>query len=264
MHLKYKETKNVLKITTRKSKHVGPHLHSALEIVYVTEGTLELGMGTELYHMEAGDIGFLFPDVIHHYQVLCKEKSEACYIQIQPPQGGPFYDKLQKFAPECPVVKKEKISSELTNVISTVMHTDVSEIAVIEAYIQIILARCMPELVLVKKESVGSTDLVYQIVSYVAAHFKEDMSLEKMSHDLGISKFVLSRSFSSTFHRNFNQYLNDIRMNYAIHCLENTQDTILDICMECGYESQRTFNRAFKDRYHMSPSEYRKKYRLYE
>ena len=43
-----------------------------------------------------------------------------------------------------------------------------------------------------------------------------------MAKDLGVSKYVLSRLFSKIFHRNFNQYLNDARLNYACHRLENT------------------------------------------
>lgn len=258
LHLEYKETKRLVKISERISKHVEPHLHSALEIVYVTEGTLELGMGTELFHMETGDIGFIFPDVIHHYQVLGSGTSKAYYIQIQPLAAGAFFDKLQKFAPKCPVVTKEKISADMVNAITAVVRTSESEEMVVEAYVQIILAKCLPELSLVEKQNVGSTDLVYQVVSYISAHFREEMSLEKMASDLGVSKFVLSRTFSRTFHRNFSQYLNDTRMNYAVHCLETTNDNILDISMESGFDSQRTFNRAFKDRYHMTPSEYKK------
>ena len=44
--------------------YIEPHLHNALEIVCVTSGALEFGVGQELYHMEKGDIGFVFPDVI--------------------------------------------------------------------------------------------------------------------------------------------------------------------------------------------------------
>ena len=75
--------------------------------------------------------------------------------------------------------------------------------------------------------------------------------------DLGVSKYVLSRLFSKTFHRNFNQYLNDARLNYACHRLENTSDSITNICLDSGFESQRTFNRVFKERYKISPSDYR-------
>ena len=47
-----------------------PHLHEAIEIVYVTDGCIESGVGQELYHMEKGDFAIVFPNVIHHYQVL--------------------------------------------------------------------------------------------------------------------------------------------------------------------------------------------------
>ena len=70
MQLKYVDTKEEIIAINRKSKHIEPHLHNALEIVCVTSGTLELGVGQELYHMEKGDIGFVFPNIIHHYQVL--------------------------------------------------------------------------------------------------------------------------------------------------------------------------------------------------
>ena len=52
MHLTFKETKEEVYAAQRVSKHVSPHLHNALEIVCVTEGTLEMGVGKELYHME--------------------------------------------------------------------------------------------------------------------------------------------------------------------------------------------------------------------
>ena len=53
-------------------------------------------------------------------------------------------------------------------------------------------------------------------------------------------------------------YLNETRLGYATQRLENTDDTITEICMDSGFESQRTFNRVFKERYKVTPSEYRK------
>ena len=80
MHLSFVDTKEEILALKRKSKHVAPHLHNALEIVCVTNGTLELGVGQELYHMEKGDIGFVFPDIIHHYQVFSSGVNKAVYI----------------------------------------------------------------------------------------------------------------------------------------------------------------------------------------
>lgn len=264
MQLRYKNIKHPIKITERRARHVEPHLHSPLEVVYVTQGTLELGMGTELYHMEKGDVGFIFPDVIHHYQVFDGEGSRACYIQIVPSSIAVFYEILQSYAPRNPIVREEQLTGEVKQVIRALMHTSIEESVVVEAYMQILLAKCIPLFELVDKSQVGSTDLVYRVVSYISAHFKETVSLNLVAADLGVSKYVLSRVFSGVFHRNFSQYLNDIRMNYAISCLEMSQDTILEIGMESGFDSQRTFNRAFKERFHMTPSEYRNQYRKKE
>ena len=66
----YEENEETLEIAEQISCHIPPHLHKSMELVSVTEGTLEIGVGTELYHMEKGDFALVFPELIHHYQVL--------------------------------------------------------------------------------------------------------------------------------------------------------------------------------------------------
>lgn len=258
MYLTYKETKNSIEVTDGISKHVSPHLHGAMEIVYVTEGTLELGVGQELYHMELGDIGIIFPDVIHHYQAFSLGENKAIYIKI--PMSciaASFIEDIQKRAPKVPVIKNVDISQEVLDALQRIMIDENQKYIIAQAYIQIILAKSLPKFELVDKSSIGSSDIIYRSVSYVSAHFREPFSLEKMALDLGVSKYALSRMFSETFHRNFNQYINDIRLKYACHRLETSHDTILEICLDSGFESQRTFNRVFKEYFHMTPKEYR-------
>ena len=259
MHLVYEDTKEEIIAIKRKSKHQPPHLHNALEVVYVTKGSLEMGVGESFFHMEEGDIGIIFPHLIHHYQVLSRDFCEAVYINAPGFIVGKFEEVLKTKTPVCPVLKASELSSEVKRAIETMMETDYQELLVVQAYLQIILARCIPLFTLENKRNVGSDDIIYRTVSYVAANFKEAFSLEDMARDLGVSKFNLSRVFSKTFHSNFNQYINEIRLRYACSRLENTNDTITEICLDSGFESQRTFNRVFKERYKVSPSEYRKK-----
>lgn len=87
----------------------------------------------------------------------------------------------------------------------------------------------------------------------------EAISLTRMAKDLGYSPYSLSRVFSSTFHTNFNQYLNELRLGRAIDLLENTSETVTEIAWNSGFTSLRTFNRVFKDRFRLSPKEYRNK-----
>ena len=69
MILTYENRNTEISYERKKSIHVPPHLHDAIEMVFVTEGSVELGVGKELYHLEKGDFGIVFPNVIHHYQV---------------------------------------------------------------------------------------------------------------------------------------------------------------------------------------------------
>ena len=44
----YEENEETLEIAEQISCHIPPHLHKSMELVSVTEGTLEIGVGTEL------------------------------------------------------------------------------------------------------------------------------------------------------------------------------------------------------------------------
>ena len=121
-----------------------------------------------------------------------------------------------------------------------------------------ILAKTLPCFEMVEKSSVGSDDIIYRTVAYMAAHFREDLSLTQMAEDLGYSPYALSRVFSSTFHCNFNTYLNNIRLDYSCNLLQHSDRSITDICHSAGFGSLRTFNRTFLNTYKMSPRDYRK------
>lgn len=262
MHLVYEDTKEEILAIERRAKHQPPHLHQTLELVYVMKGSLELGVGLELFHMEEGDIGLVFPDVIHHCQVFSEQYSEVLYINIPTRTLGTYEELLKRKAPVYPVIKYGELPSEIYPAIQSMKGSVPKNIWIVQAYLQVIFVRCIPLLTLTEKSQVGSNDLIYQTVSYISANFRKSFLLEDMAKDLGVSKYVLSRIFSKTFHRNFNQYLNDARLGYAKQRLENTNDPITNICLDSGFESQRTFNRVFKEKYMVSPSEYRRK--LYE
>ena len=262
MHLVYEDTKEEILAIGRRAKHQPPHLHQTLELVYVMKGSLELGVGLELFHMEEGDIGLVFPDVNHHCQVFSEQYSEVLYINIPTRTLGTYEELLKRKAPVYPVIKYGELPSEIYPAIQSMKGSVPKNIWIVQAYLQVIFVRCIPLLTLTEKSQVGSNDLIYQTVSYISANFRKSFLLEDMAKDLGVSKYVLSRVFSKTFHRNFNQYLNDARLGYAKQRLENTNDPITNICLDSGFESQRTFNRVFKEKYMVSPSEYRRK--LYE
>lgn len=254
---RYEKKDGNLHITYKKSTHFPPHLHSGMEMVYVTRGTLILGVGCELYSMEKGDFAIIFPNLIHHYQVFEKGRNEAFYIVPQMSLAGIFKDEMYKRCPLNPVIKKENVHPDIHQSILKLYKENERNTVIDQAYVQIILARSMPYFELLPREHFESDELIYKSVMYMAKNFKEEITLDSMAKDLGVSKYVLSRIFSATFHTNFNQYLNEHRLNHAVYMLEDTDSSITDICLESGFQSQRTFNRVFQEKYKITPREYK-------
>ncbi len=257
----YENRSDGISVEWKKTVHVPPHLHEAMEMVYVTKGNIELGVGQELYHMDEGDFAIVFPNVIHHYQVFDANDNKVVYLYPEPSMFPNYCVELEKYSPKNPVIKKKNLHHDIICVIKAIISNreNTKDIMLIKAYIQVILAHIFSEMEMVEKSMIGSNDLIYNSVEYVAKNFKNELNLEKMAYDLCVNKYALSRMFAKTFHCNFNKYVNGIRLSHAASLLENSGETITNIWLDCGFESQRTFNRVFKERYKMTPREYRSK-----
>ena len=262
MYLYYENKDSDIIVEWKKSTHFPPHIHEAVEMVYITKGTLELGVGQELYHMEKGDFAVVFPNLIHHYQVFESGDNKALYMLVSPKLIPNYMEDLQTNCPACPVICKEHLHVDIVKAVKSLVDVEKNNTRLIQAYVQMIFAHVFSEMDMVGKETQSSEDLIYRSVEYVAKNFREKFSLEQMARDLGVSKYVLSRLFAKTFHCNFASYVNGVRLNYALSMLEGTNESITNICYECGFESQRTFNRVFRERYRVTPREYRTKRHL--
>ncbi|SEL20268.1 AraC-type DNA-binding protein [Butyrivibrio sp. ob235] len=258
-----------IEIYKRANIHTPPHLHGFIEFIYISKGTMEIGVGQELYHMEKGDMAVIFPGQIQHTQVFDTEKGTGLYLIASPSYAGSISDTLLKKVPVCPVIKSSNIHKEIQFAFNALYEEiaknkekgrdiDASSKVLYQSYISIILLRSLPVLKLTERDEKGNGDLIYRTVSYIASNFTKEISLTSMAKDLYVSPFALSRVFSGTFHTNFNRYLNETRFIYAQSLLRYTDQTITEVYENAGFESQRTFNRVFTEKLHMSPREYRK------
>lgn len=213
--------------------------------------------------METGDYAVIFPDLVRHYQVFDSRRCRAIYLLAAPSLTGGYVQTLQQYCPVQPVIPGSRLHPDVVCAMERLIKNakEEPEETVQQAYVQIILARCLPHLVLVEREALGTGDIVSNLVAYLAAHFTEEVSLTGMARELGYSPYALSRVFSGTFHTNFNQYVNDMRLDYVCSLLKYTDQSITEVYENAGFQSQRTFNRVFQERYGMTPREYRNGYR---
>lgn len=93
-----------------------------------------------------------------------------------------------------------------------------------------------------------------EIISYIKENYTSEISLEKLSEVFGYSPTYLSRMFRKYAHMNYKSYLQSVRLEYAYRELMNTSNSIGEIAEHHGF----TDARAFKTKYGMLPSDYKK------
>ena len=110
-----------------------------------------------------------------------------------------------------------------------------------------------------KKETLEKrTKIANDIMYYIYTHIETNIDIEELSIDLDISKFHMHRVFKEIFGRNIYESIKSIRLQKASNLLlTNKYSTISSIVNSCGYSSQSSFIKIFKDRFGMSPKEWK-------
>ena len=99
-----------------------------------------------------------------------------------------------------------------------------------------------------------------KILTYLSGHFKEDIDLNEISSLVAMNASSFCRYFKERSGKTFTEYMLDLRIGYACKLLvENTMD-VIQISIECGFNTIAHFNRIFKRNTGLTPTEYRKQF----
>ena len=127
-----------------------------------------------------------------------------------------------------------------------------------QAYLNAIIAEITPYLTL-KENDLVEIDISKKVLEYCAEHFSENITIKTVSDALFISTSYVSKVFSHKLRYGFREYINTLRIEKAKKMLSTTNEKIIDIMFECGFENQSSFNRVFLEIVGDSPRDYRRK-----
>jgi AraC-like DNA-binding protein len=91
------------------------------------------------------------------------------------------------------------------------------------------------------------------------AYLDSELNLSDLAKLASMSRAQLSEVINSGFNKNFNDFVNEYRVEAFKTMLKNQkhlQLSLLGIAQECGFNSKATFNRVFKKLTQHSPTEY--------
>ena len=114
----------------------------------------------------------------------------------------------------------------------------------------------------VKMNFTSGNKRLQAIHEYLMNNYREDVNLDKLAPHFNMAKGSLCRFFKMNMGVTLFEYLNHIKIEYARKLLMDNDLSILNICLDSGFNNLSHFNKQFKKVTGMPPSEYRKKLKV--
>jgi len=111
-----------------------------------------------------------------------------------------------------------------------------------------------------KRETLNKkTQISNDILFYIYTNIETDINMDELAKSFNLSKFYMHKIFKEIFGRNIYESIKSIRLQKASSLLlTNKYSTITEIAALCGYSSQTSFIRVFKERFLVTPTQWRK------
>lgn len=239
------------------------HWHRSVEIFLVLEGELEFYINRSSLPLRAKDFVIVNSNEIHSIESPLPNRT----IVVQIPQSC-FAGYLEEgdFA----VFRKqsEKDNMGLVDLIAQMYQVYLEKGRAYELKVRSLFLELLYRLVtqfLEEEQDPGSIrqkrylDKLSQITSYMKEHYNQDITLERVAEQFGFSPTYLSRMFRRYADVTYKAYLLNLRTEYGLREMLNTDHSLNEIALSNGFPDSRAFAKAFRKRYGCLPSEYRRK-----
>lgn len=234
-----------------------PHIHEKIEIIYVCEGIIRTKIGNVQKVMYPGDLCIVFPEIIHSYHHV-EGPNYVLTLIFDAALVENYKLLLSSKCPEDPFLSAKGVHPDIIqsfNTIAVDRYWNFDQ-RLLQGYLTIILGQILNHFILVPREKADI--FLPDLLTFLSCHYMDNLTLNDLAHQFGISKYRISRCFSQKIGCNFNSYINTLRIQHAEKMLVTTDNSITEISYQSGFESLSTFYRVFNQFYGLSPTDYKK------
>lgn len=241
------------------------HRHENLfEINYVEEGSGRHFIDGKVYLSHPGDVlvynsGVLHEDSVHEKNTVCMFGLGIENLQIDGMPEGWLLPVETSMKIPCSL-RAPQVRQLFLGIEEQVRgkETTQPEVASMFAASILLLVR---ELAISQENAEQSKEmqLARQISAYIDQHFSEEISLESLEQQFGVSKYHIAHLFQRQIGYSPIQYLQRRRIGEAQSKLVFTDQKVIDIALDVGFHSLSYFTRTFTKIVGMSPVLYRER-----
>lgn len=255
-HVAYEEI-----LLTNESKSSRLYVTTDMRVAYISAGRAQWQIAGQPYDVRAGDV------------VLLSNQNPRMILRIEEPQVlalqvvsmGPQFVHQHGFLPLFldgqrqgpPVIASgmEGLGQPFAQIKAEVAQNQAYAAMIISALALILLALLARRVNLQPRLTLENSEMI-KVLDYVDSHYADALYLEALARMASLSPGIFARQFKRYTGLSCFQYIKHKRIEQAIVLLGSTDSTVLQIAMDCGYDSMANFYKAFKDVTGKRPSDY--------
>lgn len=255
------------------------HYHNNFEITFITEGFGKRIVADSIVEFQPGDLVFIGCNLPHVWiadketRMPSTRSLEMVFLQFTSDVVNPQLLIL----PEFKYISKAIALSERGIQIVGQTLNEVSEIMLQLPYLKSfdrmlhffklmdIIGRSETNIQLASKEYLNmrfttSNKRIAAIHEYLMNNYRENVNLERIAELVNMAEGSLCRFFKMNMGVTVFEYLNQLKIELACKLLMDSDLSIMEVCLDSGFNNLSHFNKQFRKVSSMPPSEYRNRF----
>ncbi|WP_052444160.1 AraC family transcriptional regulator [Flammeovirga sp. OC4] len=250
------------------------HYHEELELTYVLKSNGIRYIGNSIQQFQAGDLVLIGSSLPHAWKNVenYRQGASSVYVQWKAEQFNAKITGIKEFMKvgkmlekaRAGIVFKKSMMTENVGQMLLALHQS-TEMPRMILFLQIlhilselkdyqILSEPIETFISQKTDS-----RVDKIIHHIEDHYNSPIQVIDVAELCCMTKSSFCKFFKKRFNKTFTQYLNEFRIHIICQELQDSNQPVTQIAMDCGYENMSYFHRQFKQVIGMTPAQYRKK-----
>lgn len=252
------------------------HYHEEWEMILITSGAAKLSITGKEYILQEAEGVFINSGILHTLQSSPNATGNYHTIVFHPRLLGSI-DSIywQKYLE--PIVQSKSLTHilftqqqlwqrEILTKINRIWELIYTEENGYEFYVRNLLSEIILAILdnysfqeaRANYKDLRDAERIRVMLQYIMDHYAEEITLDTLSKEALISESEVLRCFHNTIKTTPKQYLRQYRLQKACRLLTDTDNTSLEVALECGFQNSSYFTKTFREQIGCTPLEYRK------
>ncbi len=246
------------------------HLHKYNEIFYLKSGECSLFMQNTIYKLKSGDMAIIPEGTMHKTTYLSNCEHERIVLDFKDKHikdlSKQFGDEfLNRFLGRRVLSFTTKQKKYLEELFDKMIHELEQPDCISDAYLNTFLIEIILLLIRSQNSDVGAykaldleNEIIQNAADYIFNNYDKPITLSGLANMMHLNRSYFSKKFKQTTGIGFKEYLTSIRIEHAETLLLESDMSITEIALTCGFTDSNYFGDAFRRVNGISPLAYRK------